>query len=202
MQINAALNLAFPIRSDDAGNPTIWAYHTPINRVVFEASYRLIAATKAALFSKGIGYAADAGPRIAALALMDAARQDAIERGDVSADNVPNVTGALALLADIKRLTMVLAPGPQGFDLLPVDAAVSRGVIDDDDWREVEAAIVFFTCGYAMAAKAKRQQTADAVASILMGSITSLQPMEFAASLRTSTPVVSSEPAPQSSVPS
>ena len=202
MQINAAINLAFPIRTDDAGNAVLHAYHTPISREVFEASYRIIAATKAALFGKGLAYAADVGPRIAALALADAGRQIAAEGADPMVAGDAGDGGARSLLMEIRRLTMVLTPGPAGFDLLPIDAAVARGVIDADDWREAEAALVFFTCAFAMVPRAKRRAMAAFLASLLTASITSLPPTEYGDSLGTLTPTATSGAFHPSSVPS
>jgi hypothetical protein len=210
MTINAALNLAFPIRWKDVARPSkddpaktetvrapaVWAYHTPIAREVFEANYRVIAAVKAALFSRGAGYAAEIGPRIATLALRDAAKEDALETG-VGEDD-----GTIPLLAEIKRLTMVLAPSAAGYDLLPVDVALARNAIDVEDWSEAESAVVFFTCGYTMAPRVTRDKTRDALALALRGSITSLPPTEYAASLPTSTTPETSEPAAPSSLPS
>ena len=194
MTINAALNLVFPIRWGADGAPLMWAYHTPISREVFEANYRVIAAAKAALFGKGVGYAVEVGPRIAALALADAARQDALETG--------TDTDANPLLAELKRLTTVLAPGPNGFELLPAELALGRKAIDEDDWAEAESAVVFFTCGYAMAMRASRDKTGSALALALKGSMTSLPPMEYAASSLTSTKAETSEPPTASSLPS
>lgn len=195
MTINADLKLAFPIRWSDDAKPLIWAYHTPLSREVFDANYRVIAATKAALFSKGLGYAAEIAPTIASLALQDAARQDALESG-VEGD------GARPLLAELKRLTMVLAPGAIGYELIPAEVAVARKVIDDEDWSEAESGVVFFTCGYAMTPRRLRENKATALALILRGSTTSLAPLEWVASLPKSTEGETSEPAPASSLPS
>lgn len=193
MQINAALNLVFPVRSQGIEKPDqsrpgksilkreplIWAYHTPISTEIFTANYRIIAATKAAIYSKGTGYAADVGPRIAGLLLRDFGQADAAEW------NVPD--HAPALLADLKRLTYVLAPGKDGFEQLPVDVALARGVIDAEEWSEAESSLVFFTCSYSMAPRSQRQVYGDAVASVLQGLITSSLLLEWAKSLAVST---------------
>jgi hypothetical protein len=196
MPINAALNLAIPIRwsdkRDDKGNavPLVWAYHTPISREIFEANYRVIAATQVELSGKG-----RIGLRIASLALKDAARLDALEYG--LDENAPP-----ALLGELKRLTTVLAPSAAGYDRVPVDAAIANNVIDAEDWLEAESSLVFFTCAYAVAPRSIRDGVGKALASVLKGSTTSLLPTEFAASLPTSTPAETSEAIPPSSVPS
>lgn len=191
MTITPSLSLAFPIRVSESGEPLVWAYHTPISQEVFVASYRIIAATKAALFSKGIAYAADAGPRIASLALIDASKADSAEWGTENA--------APALLAEIRRLTFALVPGKDGFEQLPVDVALARKEIEPEDWAEGESAIVFFTVGYLMALRAKREPIGKALALVLGGSMTSSTLTEFAASLKTSTaPETSAKPTPSS----
>ncbi|AOJ70869.1 MULTISPECIES: hypothetical protein [Burkholderia] len=201
IQINEAMNLVVPVVTDEAG-VRVWGYHTPISRAVFEANYRVLAATKASLTSKGAMYMMDAGPLIAALTLRDEGLREAAARGLVDKDGAPVDLATPALLAEIRRLTMVLVPTAAGWDLLPLESAVSAGKIDDEDQAEVESAVVFFTCIYALASKAERKNHANRTASLLKGSITSLPPLEFSASLPTSTKGATSAPAVVSSVPS
>ena len=189
MKINENLNLVIPVRTDENGNVLIHGYHTPISREVFEANYRILAATKSELAGKGIHYQMDAGPRIAGLVLKDEAAKDAREIGNVDKDGNPNIDGALALLADIKRLTMILIPTDTGWSSVPVDTAINSGKIDADEWREVESSIVFFTCHYALAKKSERATMGKATASILSGLNTSLSVTEYVISLQTSTTV-------------
>lgn len=207
-QVNEDLNLVLPavvdvVTHDEQTREVtrLWAYHTPISRQVFEANYRVLSATKAAIFSKGGFYAMDVGPRVAALTLKDEGLKDAAARGSVDELGKPIDDATGALLAEIRRLTNILVPGSAGWDLLPVDAAIGQGHMTQDDWSEVEAAIVFFTCHCAMARRAEKAKQSRATASLLRGSITSLVPLEFAASLPGSTPVKTSQVA-ASSVPS
>ena len=199
MVINAALNLVFPIRWSDKQDangypiPLVTAYHTPISREVFEANYRVIAATQVELSGKG-----PIGQRIAALALNSAARQDAFDQG-LTPEQIP---ASSPILAEIKRLTLVLAPLETGYELLPIDPAIARGVIDADDWREAEASLVFFTCALSMVPRMAKERVAQAYASVLRGSTTSLLPSEFIASLPTSTAVETSAEQAASLVPS
>jgi hypothetical protein len=181
--INDALNLVVPIRADGA-----MAYHTPISREVFEANYRILSAAKASISQKGVVYLMDAGPRIAALALKEEGRKDAQERGQ------QDDGGAASLLAELRRLTMILAPGKDGWCMLPVDAALAQNLIDAEEWGEAESAIVFFTFHYALARKAERSKAATGTALILRGSITSSTATEYAASLPTSTQAETSAP--------
>ena len=201
MKINESLNLVIPVVSDDKG-PVIRAYHSPISKEVFEANYRILAAAKSAMTGKGLHYVMDAGPRIAALTLRDEAYKDAAERGDVDDTEKPSTNATRAFFLELKRLTVILSPTSSGFDALPVDSAISQGIIDADDWSEAESAIVFFTCHYALASKKNKPGIANATASVLQGLMTSSSVTEFADSLRNSTPAATSPAPVASSLPS
>ena len=181
MALTESLALVLPLAEN------IVAYHTPISREVFEANYAIIAGTKAALFGKGIAFAADSGPRIAALELREQARIKAAERGEFTPDGKPSETAATALLAELKRLTMVLCGSDAGWEQVPVQFAMDRGAIDPEDWREAESNLVFFTCAYAMASRRDKAKLARGTAGVMGASITSLPLPEFIASLPTST---------------
>lgn len=189
MNLNSALNFVIPLKTAEDGEPLVWAYHTPISSEIFQTNYRIIAETNARIWGKGLKYAATAGARIAALTLRDVARADAEEYGLEDAGP--------GFLAEVKRLTIVLAPSEGGFAPIPVDLALGRKIVEQADWDEVESAIVFFTVGYAMAKRAGRAAFSELISSQIGGSITSSPPMEFAASLLISIPDETSEPAAQ-----
>lgn len=201
IQINEAMNLVVPVVTDETG-VRVWGYHTPISRQVFEANYRVLAATKASLMSRGGIYMMDSGPRIAALTMRDEGMRDAESRGRIDKDGRVIDEATPALMAEIRRLTMVLVPSSNGWDLLPIESAVAAGKIDAEEQAETESAIVFFTCICALASKAERKNQASSTASLLKGSITSLSPMEFADSLPNSTKAAPSAQPVVSSVPS
>ena len=156
MRIDEELRLVLPV------GEKVFAYHTPINEEVFRANFRILAATKASLWGKGLAYAADVGPQIASLTLVDEGEQlarERLEEGDY---------GARSLLAELKRLTVILKPTADGWDTLPVDKA-----LDEAEWREIEARVVFFTCLYVLTPIADRTGVAEAVSGILRGRTTS-----------------------------
>jgi hypothetical protein len=188
MQLNENLSLVIPIRRADDNTPLIRGFHTPISREVFEANFRALAATKAALFGPGVKYASDVGPQVAALLLTDEAKREAIRMEQVDNEGAPDISGTLALLAEIKRLTLILAPQQNGWEQLPVDVAIARGVIDGDEWREAESGLVFFTCLFSLCPKRQRAKLIDALAAPIGGSGTSLNITAYLASLATSTP--------------
>lgn len=212
MKINEKRNLALPIVTENVTRKVegkdvtesvvrVWAFHSPVSREVFEANYRILAATKSALASKGSHYLMTSGPRIAALTLKDEGRKDAAERGSFDKDGNIADEETPAFFEEIKRLTMVLCAGATGWDMLPIETAISAGKIDFEDWEEVASSIVFFCCHYAMARKADRETTARATASLLGASITSSSITEYLASLQTSMPAEPTRTG-QSSIPS
>lgn len=157
MRIDEELHLVLPL--DDG----FYAYHTPITEEVFRANFKILANTKAAIWGKGLAYAADVGPQISALTLVDEGEQVALERGE------QGDYGASALLAELKRLTTVLKPTANGWEYLPVDKA-----LDADVWQEVLSRLVFFTCLYVLSPKAARAGVSRAIAGVLNARITSL----------------------------
>lgn len=194
MQINGDLRLVLPLRAAENGDVLAWAYHTPISTQVFEANYRVLAATKAALFAQGARYAFEVGAQIAGLRLRDEGRKDAAEQGNVGADGTPQDAAVPALLAEIQRLTMVALPGAAGWEATPVGVALQRGALDADDWREAESGIVFFTSLWHLTARAKRPQIGGMAASMQGGSLVSLPLTEWTASLPPLTPAGASPP--------
>lgn len=191
MQINEKLNLVLPLRRDEEGVPVVWGYHTPISQEVFEACFRVLGATKAAMFAKGDSYLARVGPQVASLLLKDEAVKDRADRGMPPSDEE-----AVALLADLKRLTLVMAPGQNGWEQVPVDVAIARGTIDADDWREAESGLVFFTCLYSICARSAKKITGNGTAALLGGSMTSSAPTEYCAFLQKSMQDATTEQSP------
>jgi hypothetical protein len=183
MQITDSLNLALSF-----GDGMV-AYHIPVDRSIYELHYAVINATKAALSRKGIHYQMGSGPRIANLVLKDEGLKDAAERNSFDPKGNPVDERTPALLEEIKRLTTVLVPSASGYETLPVDVAVSQGKMDAEDWSELEASIVFFTCHVMPAKKANRASIAAATASVLNGLIASSATTAFAASSPTSTKI-------------
>ena len=132
MEIDGDLNVIIPI--DDP----VRAFSSPLPESVFRANYRVLARANEEIFGRGMKAALLTGPRTAALAIADAGKRIAEE------DGKEGDSGASAFLAELKRLTMILAPMDAGFDMLPVEQAIQSGKISADDWTDVESAICFF----------------------------------------------------------
>jgi|GEM_PF-4523089 len=178
MIVSADLKLVFPVRWNDAGDPTIYAYHTPISRQTFEMNYRLIGGTLAMLQSKSVGTNV---VDVATLALKDIGRRDAREWGLPEGLDIESGGMAVPLLAELEVRTLIIVPSPAGYITLPPAVAVNTKVIDASDWEEALAAIVFFTVGYSTKRR-NLPQVAEDLASPLRGSITSSLPLDWASS--------------------
>jgi len=174
MKIDDNLNMVLPVREDE-----LYVYHTPISKEVFEINYKALAAVKGELASKGTAYQMLSGPSIAALAFKDEVRKSFADQMDAS--GADRVIGAF--FAELRRLSMVLVAGANGYDMKPVDAAIKSGALDEEDWEEVESSLVFFTCHYWLTKRAQRASLANATASLLQGFVTSSSVSELGASL-------------------
>lgn len=136
MKIDRSLNLVLTLERE--GSPSIHIHSMPLSRSTFEANYKLIGGTYAEMFARGPIYLLRVGPKVATLTLREVGAKEAEAYG-LRGDG-----GVVALLAEIRRLSNVLAPSPSGWEMLPVDVALQRGVMEQDEWTEAESAIVFF----------------------------------------------------------
>jgi hypothetical protein len=193
IRVDEKLNIVISVADED-GQPAFYVYSAPISREVFEANFRILSLTYAEITGQDSSYLS-VGIRCAALTLKDVAASEAARKGR-QGDG-----GAAALLAEIKRLTTILAPSQGGWDTLPVPDAVRSGVLTDEEWSEVESAIVFFTGAYWLAPGRRRKEVVTALCSMLDWQATSSLPSEFAAGLPTSKPGASPKMG-ASSVPS
>ncbi|MDR3449355.1 MAG: hypothetical protein P4M15_06360, partial [Alphaproteobacteria bacterium] len=130
-------------------------------------------------------------PRVAALYIRKAAenmgRAKDVEEG---------------LIGEIVRLANVAMRGPNGWEMVPLDEAGKKGLLDPDEQDEVENALAFFTLASSLHKKTERAPILIGAMSLWAGRITSSDFTEFVASLPTSTETASSgERAPVSSVP-
>ncbi len=201
MRIDDNLNLVLPLRSHEAVRKDaegkeireevvdLYAFHTPISREVFEIHYRILAATKAALLGKGLQFAYLSGAQIATLRLKDEGLQEAAERGSLDRNGKVFDDKTPAFLGEIRRLTLILVPTDHGYEALPVDVCLQRNLIEDEEWQEVESAIVFFTALSSMTPRKHRTQVMESLAATLSGILSSSTPLEYAGFLNGSTAV-------------
>jgi hypothetical protein len=190
MRLNEKLNLVIPIYDAD-DKISAYAHSTPISREAFEDSFVLISKTFSAIHGEGLG--SIAGPRVASLILREVAKRNDDKAGTLTA-------AALTLMNEIRRLTNVLTPGPNGWTMIPFEEAAKT--IDPDDLSEVENAIVFFIVYSAMHKRQTLKDLLTGAAKMWGAQVSSLTPTAFAASLPTSTETVNiGEIAHRSSLP-
>lgn len=171
VKINRRLNLVLTLESEEG---QIHIHSTPIGREVFEANFLVISRAFTAVYTNGLGPVT--GPRVAALLLKQEAEILGIW---------PRTQQSL--MAEIYRLTNVIAPTEKGWEQMPFDVARKRGILDDDDVSEVENCIVYFTCASSIHLKAEMQVATEGLSTLWGAQTTSSNVTEYMNSLRTST---------------
>jgi hypothetical protein len=174
LRISKKLNIVVPVTRDDGVE--IYVHSSPIAREVFERYHQVIAKTFSAIY--GSGYGTISGPRIAALLLRDAA----VELGQWDGEDGVEA----GLINEMRRLSNVLMPSANGWDTVPIDEAISRGYLSEDDAAEVNNVIAFFTVASAMHKKNEIGSILDAVGKLWGAQTTSFNVTEYGLSLRTS----------------
>lgn len=191
IKINKKLNLVIPIETDEG--LTIYVHSTPIMRETFEMYYKVISSVFTEIYSGGIGITS--APRVASLLLKDKAKELGIWEGPVGVKN--------GLVEEIKRLTNVIAPTENGWSVIPIETAISKNLINEDDAAEVDNAICYFIVASSMHKKSELRPVLDLVSKLWGGQVELLNAMDYAASLVTSTEIESiGEKVKLSSIPS
>lgn len=185
MKIDKSLNLVCPVDTDGG---KVYIHSMPIGREVFERYFLVISKTFSAIFKEGLDTVA--GPRIAAMLLKSIAMSMGVWDGDSGVAN--------GLMNEIRRLTNVAVPSPQGWVTIPLYDAMNKGYIDQRDVDEAEGAIVFFTCISLMSKRGEAAFFVGGMCELWNTETTSLNPTEYAASLQISTETeISPQAAPQ-----
>lgn len=193
MRIGRPLNLVQEFETDSG---TIYLHSMPLSVEVWRNYFLVLTKTYSQLFAQGIHTIA--GPAIARLMLEQIAKIDGVWEGPSGVQQ--------GLLAEIRRLSNVLAPTGAGWDMIPYETALQRGVIDPEAAEEMEGALVFFICASAVLRGPKAREKLE----ILLGMLerlwgaqsTSLDITAFRASLPTLTPAeIIGAKMPVSSVP-
>ena len=173
--LNRKLNLVLSVETEKG---PIHVHSAPISREVFEDNFLVISKAFTAVYTHGLGPVT--GPRVAALLLKEEAKKmDVWERTQQS------------LLAEIYRLTNVIAPTDSGWDTMPYDVAKKRGVLDEDSAAEVENCIVYFICASSIHLRAEMAVALEGLSTLWSARTTSSNVTEYMRSLPTLTPVES-----------
>jgi hypothetical protein len=166
-KLNRKLNLVMDV---ETGDGIVHIHSVPIGRGVFEDNFLVISRAFTAVYTNGLGPVT--GPRVAALLLKQEAQTLGVwERTQQS------------LMAEIYRLTNVVAPGPTGWESMPFDVAKKRGILDDDAAAEVENCIVYFTCASSIHLKAEMTVAVEGLKTLWDAQTTLLNVTEFTHSL-------------------
>ncbi len=180
MKISRNLNLIIPVRTEKGNG---WIHATPISKEVFKEHFFILSKTFSAIFSEGLGVVA--GPRIACLMLERISSDMNIWDGEKGVRNT--------LVNEIIRLANLVYPVEgKGYDTLPLDMALERGIVEFDD---VAGELVFFTCVSSINTPEQTEQTEQmmlAVSGMWNSRTSSLSLTEWIASLPTLKPVASS----------
>jgi hypothetical protein len=178
MRIDQKLNFAFPVDLPDGS--TAHVYSMPIGRAVFETYYDALGKVFTRCFDgQDPKHIALTAPQIAYAALKSLS---------VAAGNWEGNGGVKAgLINEIVRLTSVVFVGKQGWETLPMDIAVKRGILDEDSEAEVLSVLVFFTSISKVAPKALAGTFLEMAGSLRNWQFTSSACMAFMNSLPTST---------------
>ncbi|ELS8109972.1 TPA: hypothetical protein ACYQQX_004270 [Escherichia coli] len=177
MKISRNLNLIIPVRTEKGNG---WIHATPISKEVFKEHFFILSKTFSAIFSEGLGVVA--GPRIACLMLERISSDMNIWDGEKGVRNT--------LVNEIIRLANLVYPVEgKGYDTIPLDMALERGIVEFDD---VAGELVFFTCVSSINTPEQTEQMMLAVSGMWNSRTSSLSLTEWIASLPTLKPVASS----------
>lgn len=185
MELNKRLNIVVPVeRADGRGISHVHAM--PISRDSFREHFLLISKTFAAIYNQGLG--ALGGPRVAAM-LMRRLAENAVDPQAPADVKLAAGQQVEDLLAEIRRLASVAAPGLNGSarEVVPLEEAVRRGALDPDDVEEVENILVFFTVSSSMQRGEELATVCSMMSRLWDSQTTLLSCTEFIASLPTST---------------
>jgi hypothetical protein len=196
MRIDSNLNLIVPVYApkthkigedgkpvlDAAGKPvevrtiTAYVHSIPLSEEMIDRYFVILGQTFSQIFTQGLGIAA--GPNVAMRLLKRLAIIAGTWEGE---DGVERV-----LVEDMRRSTMVIAPAtsaPSGWAAIPLQVAVDRKLLDDEDRREVENTIAFFICVSAILPRDARQEMLEAAFGLGSARTLSSTASEFVASL-------------------
>ena len=192
MQINEKLHLVIPVEiepgavvKDAAGKETyvpgktVYVHSAPISHDLYKRYFIAISKAFAEVMAQGAP----------ALALRNASlwlEKVAADMGQWDTDGGVRD----GLLAEVKRLTNVLVPSPQGWTTIPFQQATE--ILGEEDTAEVENAVIFFTLALWSLRKRERREMLETAATLLGGLITSSGFTAYRDSLPTSNVTVSS----------
>lgn len=178
MKIDRKLNIVIPIETESKG--LIYVHSTPISRDVFEQFYLELGKVFSQCFDAiNQAHLALTAPQLA---------YPALKTMTIKAGNWEEVKKGL--INEIVRLTNVLVIGEKGWESIPLDLAIKREILDEDEESEVLSALTFFTAICRVAPKDLRMSFLEMAGSLRSWELTSLDSTEYLNGLTISAKIV------------
>jgi hypothetical protein len=194
MKLDRRLFLVQTVKSENA---TYHLHSAPISMDVWKVYFEALSQVYTKMFMGGL--AAATGPGTAVLMLEKWARANGEWDGPEGVRD--------GLLPELRRLTNVVLATPKGWETIPYEVAIIQGLIDEESQMEAENAIVFFICVSSVLRGPSSREKMGVILAVMSrlwdhAQISSLDIMEYCASLPISTQSAPSTPKAVSSVPS
>jgi hypothetical protein len=173
VKIDRKLYLVIPVTLTDGTE--VFVHSAPVSADVFDTYFLPIAKTFSSIYNSGLGVLA--GPRVADKMLKKVARELGEWDGPGGVAN--------GLIAEIHRLTLVLMPTPNGWQMVPYDEAV-KNTLAPEDVAEIEAALTFFMLASTMHRHSEQKEILAGAAMLWGARLESSNATELLNSLRTS----------------
>lgn len=174
MELDRKLNFVIPI---ERTHGTVYVHAQPIDRDVFEKYFLEISKTFAKLQYESLGIIA--GPRTCGMLLKKISQELGTWEG---AEGVQQ-----GLFGEITRLCNFISRSPTGVETIPMQEAIDRKLLDQDEFSEVANALAFFIVQSAMLRRPVVQPMLEGACLLWGAAITLLNSTDFATSLKTST---------------
>lgn len=170
MKIDRNLNLVMQLETEKNGK--VYIHSSSISRSVFEQFYLELGKVFSQCFdSVNQAHLALSAPQLAYPALKSIAQK---------AGNWDSAGGVkFGLVNEIIRLTNVLISGNNGWEQMPLDVAVKRELLDEDEEAEVLSSLVFFTAISKVAPKDLKNSFLEMAGALRSWELTSLDCMEY-----------------------
>ena len=178
MKIDRKLNIVIPVETESKG--LIYVHSTPISRDVFEQFYLELGKVFSQCFDAiNQAHLALTAPQLAYPALKTMA---------IKAGNWEEVKKGL--INEIVRLTNVMITGEKGWESIPLDLAIKREILNEDEESEVLSALTFFTAICRVAPKDLRMSFLEMAGSLRSWVLTSSDSTEYLNGLTISAKIV------------
>ena len=182
MKIDKKLNLVTSVTRDDGS--IVYLHVTPFPYEVVE-EYCVLLGNLFTNFITQVGPLGSA--RVAAMMLKKRLKQEQEARLE-DGKSLSDLPKSLTLVDEIQRLTVVIHNVGGQWKTTPLEVAFNQGIIDPDEYREVEGEVVFFMVSSAIQKANLIAPTVGTVIKMYDGQLTSSSGTAFRDSLQTSKP--------------